>query len=75
MGEKMNNIIIPMHLHDSMDSFMRNELQIALGKAKAWRKNNKHDTVSIECNIATYRFKWTKCNNMHLTSVIKKGER
>lgn len=71
----MNNIILPDSIWDKLDTLTQTEATYAIDKAKAWRKNNKHDTVSIECNIATYRFKWTKCNNMHLTSVIKKGER
>ena len=69
------NIILPDSIWDELDAFTQTEATYAIDKAKAWRKNNKHDTVSIECNIATYSFKWTKCNNMHLVNAIKKGER
>lgn len=72
---RMSNTILPDSILNTLDSFTKTEATYAIDQAKAWRKNNRYHEVSIECNIATYRFKWTKCGNMHLIDVIKKGER
>lgn len=70
----MANKIIPYEIYYKLDRFAFAGLYDAIKKAKAWRKNNKYSEVSIECNIATYRFKWTDRNNMHLIDVIVKGK-
>ena len=71
---KVANKIIPDEIYDKLDRFTFAGLYDAIKQAKAWRKNNKHSEVSIECNIATYRFKWTDRSNMHLIDVIVKGK-
>lgn len=66
---------IPQSTMSEMNSFMFQELFFAHRKAVEYHANNKFNEYSYEGMLATYRFKWTKCGNMHLIDVIKKGER
>lgn len=66
---------IPQSIMSEMNSFMFQELFYAHRKAVEHHANNKFNEYSYEGMLATYRFKWTDRNNMHLIDVIKKGER
>ena len=49
-----------------------NELYYAHEQAKQFRAKNKFSELSLELQIATYKFRWTD-KNCYLDNVIAKG--
>jgi hypothetical protein len=70
MGEKMNLIIAN---HINMNPFTWSELYYAYEQAKQFRAKNKFSELSVELQIATYKFRWTD-KNCYLDNVIVKGK-
>ena len=65
------NLIVPNHIE--MNPFTWSELYYAYEQAKQFRAKNKFSELSLELQIATYKFRWTD-KNCYLDNVIVKGK-